>query len=941
MTVSKWDKVASRLEAIDGHVRDAEAAIQYKEGQDDNRKLEADVLMLLATVRKAYAGALDSPVQGRGSVNQRGRRGHMGRGGGRGRGRGGIGGAGTGGPAVRLRDRLVMIERMLWEAKYSSVFSKSAALAWRNELLGYLQQRQRRMEYTALFGHLTNEWAEFRFGELSAAKELEKSEAVAVGRKEMYEQRQTWERHVTNERRTDTDKIANFLDDLFHSGPRYEDKLVGEPTDLRAILLRNLRREFFSSCRNKMQVTTSTVRDAIRGVLSADQLTSEKRRAMLDISDKVNVLSEIADILNIDTNLESIKRWSWGENPITVQMRKAINGKYHVHLDLELLDAILIECIGQYVSLNIGSVLQKAWSPEVRDVWMQPSDEGRNAAMQAQIEDYGSRKSGNSVCDLRHRIYQNAFFAAQLPTYTGDVGNSYDPCSRPIDNGPRFTDLVNGAPNRTTLRGNILNLCSAEMAIQKLVHGQFCILQSDFEWFGPSQPHSTLLAIMKYFHFPGELVHFVEAFLSMRMRFEEDGSNGPVLTRRTGTPISFQLTYGISELMLFTLDFAVNQRTEGTHLYRNHDDLWFWGQPEKCVVAWDTICQFSDIMGLRLNKRKTASAHSIDKSNPRYAAVAQSTLDRLPSGEVKWGFLQYDPSEWKWAANKSAIEEHMKELRYQLSSRTSVMAHIQAYNAYMESFLANNFGRVVNGLGDFHAITVLEALQYAQQCLYGGDESSGVQDASETANVAKHVRKMIQDQFALQRQYDLPDCFLYMGVESGGLGLANPVPAFAKYVDIVKEEDTDEEYMPPMAKHFEVMRRQLSDAYRVDCRLFGERLHAESEKNKLGKQLVAAPISGGKAESTDKVVDVPTFMSFSDYVSTSEEHSSALGDWYKSMFDPPILRLGSTQPSTNDWAAAYFESELKEKFGGSIAEEEFLSLGLYRTLAEEKVRWQS
>jgi hypothetical protein len=60
------------------------------------------------------------------------------------------------------------------------------------------------------------------------------------------------------------------------------------------------------------------------------------------------------------------------------------------------------------------------------------------------------------------------------------------------------------------------------MVVQKLTHGQLCVLQSDFEWFGPSLPHSTLITIMKYFHFRSDLVQFMQSFLSMSMRFQED-----------------------------------------------------------------------------------------------------------------------------------------------------------------------------------------------------------------------------------------------------------------------------------------------------------------------------------------------------------------------------------------------------------------------------------
>jgi hypothetical protein len=60
---------------------------------------------------------------------------------------------------------------------------------------------------------------------------------------------------------------------------------------------------------------------------------------------------------------------------------------------------------------------------------------------------------------------------------------------------------------------------------------------------------------------------------------------------------------------------------------------------------------------------------------------------------------------------------------------------------------------------------------------------------------------------------------------------------------------------------------------------------------------------------------------------------------YKTLLNPPTNDTDRPRLSTKHWASAAFHNELKELFGESIAEEEFLSLGLYRTLAEEKVRW--
>lgn len=940
VTANKWNKAEARLAEIQDYVRDAEGALAYKPGTPnaDPQDLEADVAMLLTAVRKSYAGAPTMDVSTRAGLRAKG------------------GKIKSSTHYETLQERLNTIERMLSNAKYSSGFSPSAALSWRTELLAYLRQAERRMEYTILFGKLTNEWANLRFGELSdsiaATKQGDDSAissddegAVSVGRKEMYEQRQVWEGLVTNLRASDKDKIVEFLDDLFQSGPRYkeDDTSVEELADLRTTLLRRMRSSIFHGSKGAIQVNVATVKAAIKAILSADQLNSEKRRAMIDLSGRENVLSEIADILKIDLKLAAIERWSWGDSPIKAQMRKAINGKYRVYMDIELLDSILIQCIGQSVSVQISRALTKAWIPEVASVWKAKKDEDRIAAIKSHIPNFCDQTTLNSVSEMRNDIYQRIFFSPRLPTSMTD-GNSgvgrYDDDGSDTDDEQHKSNLTElqygGAPNVFNLKTDILRVCSADMAVQKIAHGQFCLLQSDFEWFGPSLPHSTLITIMEYFRFPKELVQFTKSFLNMNLKFEEDGADGAVLTRKTGIPVSFQLTDGISELLLFVLDFAVNQRTGGAHLYRNHDDLWFWGQPSQCAVAWETICEFTKVMGMQLNKDKTACAHAVDKSNPRFQPASKDELARLPANEVKWGFLLFDEDNWEWTANKTAIKDHMDELRFQLKTRTSVMSHIQAYNAYIKNFLPNNFGPVVVGLGDGHPVMVLEALQYAQNYLYRRDSG-----AYSSGSVASHVRKTIQDRFGDDEMGPVPDCFLYLGVEYGGLGLANPAPAFAHFIQLPKNDlEVDQKPLPPMKDALRLFNSEISEAYRNESQQFVTRLNNKRQKLRMQSKPLESDDSetdSGLKEFNNKVDGVPQFMSFSTYMGTALQLSPAMRNLYATLLEEPASARSSVSSQT--WAARMFDGELEDMFGGYIGEEEFLSLGLYRTLAEEKVRW--
>jgi hypothetical protein len=70
-------------------------------------------------------------------------------------------------------------------------------------------------------------------------------------------------------------------------------------------------------------------------------------------------------------------------------------------------------------------------------------------------------------------------------------------------------------------------------------------------------------------------ISFFRRALEAPMKFVVDGDNAHVQTRKRGTPISGPLSNMLGETVLFTLDFAINQLTDGARLYRLPDDIWF------------------------------------------------------------------------------------------------------------------------------------------------------------------------------------------------------------------------------------------------------------------------------------------------------------------------------------------------------------------------------
>lgn len=54
--------------------------------------------------------------------------------------------------------------------------------------------------------------------------------------------------------------------------------------------------------------------------------------------------------------------------------------------------------------------------------------------------------------------------------------------------------------------------------------------------------------------------------------------------------------------------------------------------------------------------------------------------DRLPEGEIRWGFLQLDPKSGRFEIDQHMVDGHVEELRTQLKGKSkSVIDYIQAW----------------------------------------------------------------------------------------------------------------------------------------------------------------------------------------------------------------------------------------------------------------------
>jgi hypothetical protein len=85
------------------------------------------------------------------------------------------------------------------------------------------------------------------------------------------------------------------------------------------------------------------------------------------------------------------------------------------------------------------------------------------------------------------------------------------------------------------------------------------------------------------------------------LKFAEDDEASQPRLRRRGMPGSHALSDVFGEVVLFCLDFAVNQNCNGALLHRLYDDVWFWNKDyETCAMAWASVREFANVTGTQV-----------------------------------------------------------------------------------------------------------------------------------------------------------------------------------------------------------------------------------------------------------------------------------------------------------------------------------------------------
>jgi len=879
----------------------------------------------------------------------------------------------------QLANDLRRLDRFLEQARVDPSLTESILSKWEEKLDRHLEVQSQRYQYATLYGQLVTEWLS-PDDKAQAATATVPSPDVEMGDgfeelpgKKRLEAREQFENTVFTSANVDEDAIKRYLKDLFDD----EEGSEGRNTRKSVAALRKSTQHFEVQLAKSDQFNTFTVTRCIAGLLKGSLFAGEKRTVLKNFQNNEIILSEIADVLNM--RMSALANWSWGSDGVPVEQRRKLNGRFDIFMHEDLLQAIFLQFIGTEWSVFFKTALSRfrrqAWKSNFKQI----------SRVERKRREYylGTQETEQVLARLRRRTYRRGYFLYHLlnsPEQEFEVGDGEEEAdfgatedeevavaaslqasvsskaarySRPMglgvggakrhrrvahvaqadDEESDDDSMHDHAPKKPMERKqDLLHLLTTEAAVNKRIHGSFTAFRSVFDELQNALPHQTVSAVMEFFGVSKKWLSFFSTYLQAPLRFLEDENNDAELrTRKRGAPASHTLSDVFSETVLSCVDFSINKHTNGLSLYRLADDFWFWSHDHgKAVTAWNEVQKFARVMGLTNSEEKSGSI-SVNKEDAKAASAATS----LPSGRIRWGMMYFDPESLRFRIDQKIVDEHIDELKKQLSAKESVFDWIQVWNAYANTFFTSNFGKTANCFGRDHIDEILATHQRIQKTVFDGKD------------VAQHLKFMIEERFGVK---NLADGFLFFPVELGGLELKSP------FVSPLQIRDNVAATPVKILNEFEEHEKEAYDELKADFDKGNDPAYRDEVDEPNWKP----------AEGADE------FMSFEEYTRYREEFTTTDAEnfllmAYEELMETPSERSISASPPMLQaleklrshahargithhwpsmdaywkWMAELYGPEMIERFGGlSVVESGLLPIGMVGLFRDQKVKWQ-
>ena len=737
------------------------------------------------------------------------------------------------------------IDQILAQAEYDASISQAILEGWVTKIKRSLKNRTSRFDYASLYGQLVLEWV---INSESGSAINTKSTLISQDNEEAHQQRKEWESYVFQALDTDTQEIKEYLERVFCSTEQSRAGLKSLRAGVKA---------FEDEFKASKQVNLKTLNWCIEGLKRSDLLTEEKRAMLVDWNKEKTVLNDLADMMNTRlTSLDKLLR----PQSVVAEQRRNLDGKYRIFHDEDLLDSLLLRYLGVKWSVHFNRALTR-FSEE--NSWTTVPKSRRPITLGNDRREYflDGKAFPQSVEAKTAEYFHDHFFLTQLIKDETEIDRAYEGDEQDEDANEGLK--VRDSPS--DLKHSLLHLLSTEIITKTTLHGGLAIVRTDFKSFGPSLSHSTLFTTLKFFGVSEDWVSFFKRALEVPLRFADDPT-GAVRIRKRGTGLSSPLADVCGELLMYCLDVAVFQQTNGMRLWRLHDDFWFWGPESVCVTAWKTMEEFAKLMGLEFNRDKTGSrtitgaARRSHTPDPPHLRVFNGDL---PSGDIRWGFLVLDLT-GRFVIDDAMVDKHISGLRMQLSSCNSVLEWIQVYNAYAVRFYSAMFGRPSNAFGRHHITMALSTFNRVQKTIF---DKATLIDFGERS-VSEYLKAMIERKFGTT---SIPDGFLYFPTLLGGLDLRNPfIPLALIEKQVLENPDS-----------------LMNDFWRREKTAYeGAKTAFENEYRKIMRSAIPGQVM--KRPNLQYIPPNPSqFFSFEEYSADPERNSLELYKIYKELLKTP------------------------------------------------------
>ncbi|KAK9708845.1 hypothetical protein K7432_009384 [Basidiobolus ranarum] len=581
-------------------------------------------------------------------------------------------------PALRIEN----IEVLILQASSDPSTSSFLLQYWIDRLKKDINRELKRSEYAYNFGLIMSEWlsSENTSTDADSWVEIDPSASSAEVKSAKLETEQQLHDMIFEEADVDPNAVKSFLTEEIFNLHSKEDKVFLDT------VIKEVGKFGDGFC--ERMVTVKSVKYTIDGLLKSDLLPADKQSVLQEVRENDVILREFASVLNV--MLRNVATWCWPQEGIPVDLRRGIKGKYRAFMEEDIITALFL----QYIGAEWCAFLKKKFiSIYDSNIWIKPDV----------FHDF-------TVVGHRQKLQRSTFLLSSLPdSIKSQSKHAYDE-----DEEDTFAEDDSTKRGMANIKHSLLHLMNVEARLHQTLKPDqgFTIVGSDFEWFGPSIPHSVILIFLEFFGVPKIWIKFFEQYLKTPVLLPSDKS---LHTRQRGVPVSHLLSTIFAETILFGLDLYI-VRSTGIFLYRIHDDLWFWDSDgSKVELAWSNMKKFSDIMGLKLNQEKSGSVTVFSAEKLKNIATSNILENELPSNKkdlktdappiyygqgslpqdtVKWGLIVLH-SDGAFHIDHPSMEKFIAEMENRLSAANSVVEWVNIFNKYMTFFL-RSFGQFAN-----------------------------------------------------------------------------------------------------------------------------------------------------------------------------------------------------------------------------------------------------